>query len=104
MHLCCLSLLKKCWCAAEVDLRHGESTCDYACTGDAGTTCGGVDAFDLFELDVDLPSPPTEDFYLGCFADDKGDRVLEDKMSARDMSLEVKVPCGARRPYGTVGV
>ncbi|CAM9679374.1 unnamed protein product, partial [Ectocarpus sp. 8 AP-2014] len=79
-----------CWCSAEVDLRHGDGTCNFACTGDAGTTCGGVDAFDLFELEgVDRPSPPSEDYYLGCFADDKRDRVLEDKMSSTDMTVEM---------------
>lgn len=78
---------KKCWCAAEVDLRHGDGTCDMACTGNAGTTCGGFDAFDLFELES---LPPSEDHYLGCFADDKRDRVLGDKTSSGNMSLQVK--------------
>ncbi|CAM9855150.1 unnamed protein product, partial [Scytosiphon promiscuus] len=78
---------QECWCAAEVDLRHGDGTCDMACTGDAGTTCGGFDAFDLFELE---PPPPSEDeHYLGCFADDKRDRVLGDKTSSGSMSLQV---------------
>ncbi|CAM9474079.1 unnamed protein product, partial [Ectocarpus fasciculatus] len=76
----------ECWCAAEVHLRHGDGTCDMACTGDAGTTCGGFDAFDLFELG---PLSPSEDHYLGCFADDKSDRVLGDKMSSGDMSLQL---------------
>lgn len=80
---------KKCWCAAGVDLRHGDGTCDMACTGDAGTTCGGVDAFDLFELGSSLPPP--EDPYLGCFADDKDDRVLGDMMSSGSMTLQVKI-------------
>ncbi|CAM9249348.1 unnamed protein product [Ectocarpus sp. 13 AM-2016] len=76
----------ECWCAEEIDLRHGEGRCDYGCTGDAKTTCGGFDAFDLFE--VHPLSPPMEDYYVGCFADDLEDRVLEDKISARDMTLE----------------
>eukprot|EP00752_Nemacystus_decipiens_P012284 g10890.t1 len=79
---------QECWCAAGVDLRHGRGTCDMACTGDAGTTCGGFDAFDLFELGS---LPPSEDQYLGCFADDKLDRVLGDMMSSDHMSLQV---CG----------
>lgn len=87
----------KCWCARDVEdyRRHGEGTCDFACTGDAGTTCGGYYSFDLFELKgADDPPPPSneEDYYLGCFADDKRDRVLEDKISAGDMTLEVKDP------------
>ncbi|CAN0154082.1 unnamed protein product, partial [Ectocarpus sp. 6 AP-2014] len=76
----------QCWCAEEVDLRHGEGRCAYACTGDAKTTCGGFEAFDLFELNP--LSPPTEDYYVGCFADDLEDRVLEDVISAVDMTLE----------------
>ncbi|CAM9334004.1 unnamed protein product, partial [Ectocarpus sp. 13 AM-2016] len=78
---------EECWCAASVDLRHGEGTCDYACTGAPGKTCGGSDAFDLFELES--PSPPLEDYYLGCFADDRDDRVLEDKTSSGDMTVQV---------------
>eukprot|EP00903_Cladosiphon_okamuranus_P014055 g13064.t1 len=75
---------QECWCAAEIDLRHGDGTCDIACTGDSGTTCGGFYAFDLFELESSLEDP-----YLGCFADDKRDRVLGDKMSSGSMSLQV---------------
>lgn len=88
---------EECWCSASVDLRHGKGTCDYACTGAPGTTCGGFDAFDLFELErVDVPSPPSEDYYLGCFADDQHDRVLQDKMSSDDMTLQVSLfPLGA---------
>lgn len=85
---------KKCWCAAGVDLRHGDGTCDMACTGDAGTTCGGVDAFDLFELGSSLPPP--EDPYLGCFADEKDDRVLGDMMSSGSMTLQVKIKVVSR--------
>lgn len=101
---------QKCWCAAEVDLRHGEGRCSYACAGDAGTTCGGFDAFDLFELEgVDPPPPPTEDYYVGCFADDRTDRVLEDKRSSSGMTLEVTSSRRTRcdiylcRRYTTVG-
>lgn len=85
---------KKCWCAAEVDLKYGEGTCDYPCTGDAGTTCGGNDAFDLFNLERDHRplSPPTEEHYVGCLADDKSDRVLADKHSDDSMTLEVTFP------------
>ncbi|CAM9717047.1 unnamed protein product, partial [Ectocarpus sp. 4 AP-2014] len=89
---------EECWCAPSVNLRHGESTCDYACTGAAETTCGGFEAFDLFELDeVDRSSPPSEDYYLGCFADDQNDRVLADETSSGDMSLQVcEDYCNAR--------
>eukprot|EP00752_Nemacystus_decipiens_P012579 g11140.t1 len=82
---------EECWCAAEIDLRHDGGTCDYACPGDPETTCGGYDAFDLFELEgrVDPLAPPTEDYYLGCFADDKRDRVLDGVMSSDRLTLEV---------------
>ena len=66
-----------------------------ACTGDAGTTCGGFDAFDLFELESLHPSE--DHHYLGCFADDKHDRVLGDKMSSGSMSLQVKAVSRTRR-------
>ena len=80
-------------CAPSVDLRHGNGTCDYACSGAAGTTCGGYDAFDLFELEeVGPASPPTEDYYVGCFADDGNDHVLEDMMSSGGMPLQVSAP------------
>lgn len=92
---------KKCWCAAEVDLRHGDGTCDVACTGDAGTTCGGYDAFDLFALvGTDPPPQPSEDYYLGCFADDDDDRVLGGKTSSRDMSLQVTAAPPTARAAG----
>lgn len=92
----CLQTISKCWCSASVDLRHGDGTCDFACIGDFSTTCDGFDAFDLFELEASgSVSPPLEDYYLGCFADDQQDRVLEDKMSSGEMSLQVHGPNGA---------
>eukprot|EP00752_Nemacystus_decipiens_P007837 g7002.t1 len=94
---------EECWCAAEVDLRHGEAKCDLACAGDPATTCGGFDAFDLFELEggVDPPvSEPTEDYYLGCFRDDQMDRVLDHMTSSGRMTLEAcEAQClGLRKP------
>eukprot|EP00903_Cladosiphon_okamuranus_P022321 g20527.t1 len=81
---------EECWCGTEADTRHGEGRCDYACSGDSHTTCGGYDAFDLFKMEGDPPpSAPTEVYYLGCFADDKDDRVLGHKISSSDMTLEV---------------
>lgn len=79
---------EECWCAPSVDLRHGEGTCEYACAGAAETTCGGYEAFDLFELGA-VVNPPAEDYYVGCFADDQQDRVLDDMMSSDGMTLQV---------------
>ncbi|CAM9931361.1 unnamed protein product [Ectocarpus sp. 4 AP-2014] len=85
----------ECWCAIDVDLRHGEATCDYPCAGDSEVTCGGFDAFDLFELEGDgtpaapMPAAPMENYYVGCFADKKDDRVLDDMISTSDMTLEL---------------
>eukprot|EP00903_Cladosiphon_okamuranus_P013013 g12142.t1 len=77
---------RECWCAVDVDLSRGEGTCDYPCTGDSKVSCGGFDAFDLFELDR---GTPTEEYYVGCFADDRHDRVLDDMISTSDMTLEL---------------
>eukprot|EP00752_Nemacystus_decipiens_P018611 g16686.t1 len=80
----------ECWCAVEVNPRHGEGTCDYPCAGDSAVSCGGFDAFDLFELEREgTPAAPTEDYYVGCFADDQDDRVLDDMISTNDMTLEL---------------
>lgn len=88
-----LPLKKQCWCAVDVDLRHGEATCDYPCAGDSEVSCGGFNAFDLFELEgVGTPAPPTEHYYVGCFADKKDDRVLDDMISTSVMTLEVNPP------------
>lgn len=101
---------RKCWCAAEVDLSNGGATCDFPCAGDSETTCGGFDAFDLFELegavpvvDPTLPTTPLEPYYLGCFADDQDDRVLDGPSTSGDMTLEVNTLLRAS-PYLTLYV
>eukprot|EP00903_Cladosiphon_okamuranus_P022768 g20960.t1 len=101
---------EECWCAAQVDTRLRTGTCDFACSGDARTTCGGYNAFDLFEMKrapspaTDSPSAPTEDYYVGCFRDNKDDRVLEHKKLSRDMTLEVcKGHCASRnKPFAAL--
>lgn len=64
-------------------------------------SCGGFNAFDLFELERDetpttppMPAAPTEDYYVECFADEKDFRVLDDMISSSDMTLEVNSPRG----------
>ncbi|CAM9220630.1 unnamed protein product [Ectocarpus sp. 6 AP-2014] len=39
---------QECWCQEEnIDLRHGEGTCDFPCSGDESIVCGGFDSFSL---------------------------------------------------------
>lgn len=82
----------ECWCQDEsIDLGGGAATCDYPCPGDRSVVCGGYDAFSLYDLEeTDLPSPPTDDNYMGCFADDQHDRVLGAKTSSDRMTSEVQ--------------
>ncbi|CAN0388087.1 unnamed protein product [Pylaiella littoralis] len=81
---------EECWCQdADIDLRHGEGTCDFRCSGDESVVCGGVNSFNLYGLEsVDPPSPPTDENYVGCFADDRDDRVLGTRMSSSTMTSE----------------
>lgn len=52
--------------------------------------CGGLDSFSLYNLaEAPLPTPPTGDNYVGCFADDRHDRVLGAKASSSSMTSEV---------------
>lgn len=83
---------RECWCQDEnIDLRHGVGTCDYECSGDESIVCGGVDSFSLYDLveEGENPSPPTDDNYMGCFADDRNDRILGAMMSSSEMTSEV---------------
>ena len=81
----------QCWCQdSHIDLRHGAGTCDYNCSGDEAIVCGGFDSFSLYDLaEAPLPTPPTDDNYVGCFADDRQDRVLGAKTSSSSMTSEV---------------
>lgn len=50
-------------------------------------SCGGLHSFDLFRLS--LPEPPLADEYpeyLGCYADDKQDRVMTHKIALETMT------------------
>lgn len=82
---------RECWCQDEsIELRHGAGTCDFQCSGDFSIVCGGFDSFSLYELvERELPSPPAADNYVGCFADDRNDRVLGAKSSSSEMTSEV---------------
>lgn len=53
-----------------------------------GTSSGGA---------ADLLTSPTDDGYVGCFADDQHDRVLGAKMVSSEMTSEVsKIPTPTR--------
>ncbi|CAM9939120.1 unnamed protein product, partial [Hapterophycus canaliculatus] len=81
----------ECWCSREGALdygRHGEGgICDYRCVGDESETCGGWNAFDLFKLWIP-DAPLTDEYpeYLGCYADNKEDRVMTHKVVAESMT------------------
>lgn len=92
---------RECWCQDEsIHLRHGAGTCDYQCSGDESIVCGGFDSFSLYDLEErELPSPPKDDNYVGCFADDRNDRVLGAKSSSREMTSEVDRQAGLHRSW-----
>lgn len=82
--------MAQCWCGDDsIVLRHGAGVCDFDCAGDSSIKCGGFDAFTLYDLEdaassdsrdpvsADDPSSPTDDNYLGCYADDQNNRVLD---------------------------
>ncbi|CAM9604115.1 unnamed protein product, partial [Ectocarpus sp. 12 AP-2014] len=81
----------ECWCSRDGSLdydRHGDTgVCDYPCIGDESETCGGVHSFNLYRLSW-APAPEDEE-YVGCYADNKGDRVLSDMISSDDMTAAV---------------
>eukprot|EP00752_Nemacystus_decipiens_P012472 g11046.t1 len=62
------------------------------------TTCGGVDAFEIFEYDTE---PPAETKSLGCFVDRTGDRVFETFLtSSGDNTPEnCEASCGSGYAY-----
>lgn len=51
--------------------------------------CGGYDAFSLYRTNSTFE--PRNPSYLGCFADDKDNRVFTDKYSSDDMTPAVRI-------------
>lgn len=84
----------QCWCG-DSDLtsadysRHGSGNCNYECAGDADLACGGFDAFSLYN--TENATEPSDPSYLGCFADERDNRVFTDKFSSNDMTPAVRV-------------
>lgn len=65
------------------------------CEGDPEVTCGGYEAFDLYQLEWAEAS--TSDEYVGCFADMKSDRVMHDLMVMDDMTESTcRAHCSSR--------
>lgn len=86
------SCISQCWCQdSSLNLRHGDGVCDFDCAGDSSIKCGGFDSFSLYDMaDADFPLPPSDSNYLGCYADDQRDRVLDDAMiTSSAMTSEV---------------
>lgn len=82
-----MSSSSKCWCGGDDTdyAKHGESTsCHFECSGNPDETCGGFDAVNVYAY-------PGETSYLGCFADKKGDRVMELALTdSSSMTKEVR--------------
>lgn len=96
MHSLAVSLLSlKCWCGEEdVEFdRHGPGTCDFKCAGDPSEMCGGIFAFTLYQYDswTSRPDPLEDPDALGCFADNKRDRVLTAVTESDDMTPMVRL-------------
>eukprot|EP00903_Cladosiphon_okamuranus_P013409 g12494.t1 len=81
----------ECWCSRNPGLnfiRHTVAAegdtglCDKDCYGDARETCGGFKAFNLYKIEE--PIEPDSDEYVGCFADDKEDRVMTHEIRGED--------------------
>eukprot|EP00752_Nemacystus_decipiens_P007258 g6497.t1 len=97
----------KCWCGFVADeplhSQRGEGTCDAPCTSNASSDmCGGYWSFSVYAIGEDgvaavakdaepTPSPTsntTINEYIGCFADDGFDRVLEPAFKGKRLTPE----------------
>lgn len=96
---------EQCYCgtADEFDNAVSSDKCGTSyptlCTGDATTACGGFGAIRVYERTGDaapfptVASTGTTYSLVGCFADAKEDRVMEDMVVGGVMSAEVRL-CG----------
>eukprot|EP00903_Cladosiphon_okamuranus_P016927 g15603.t1 len=69
----------ECWCGDSRDDAvdsYGRTDCDYACAGDATLSCGGYDRVDAYYIGGGSKVPENS-LYLGCYADQQGDRALD---------------------------
>lgn len=91
-----LQYSSECWCgdaSADVD-KNGEATCDMSCAGDSSTSCGGYSTVDVYEYTSSTnpaPAPPTSTGYLGCYLDDKTDRIFTAGMDSSNSDLTPEV-------------
>eukprot|EP00903_Cladosiphon_okamuranus_P018657 g17172.t1 len=93
---------EECWCGAEgVDYARlgAATTCNTVCTGDITIDCGGDFAFEIFEYDLVAES-------LGCWADDKIDRVFATPHTTSDTNTpeECQASCVAAGGFEYFGV
>ncbi|CAM9951075.1 unnamed protein product [Pylaiella littoralis] len=108
--LCCLCCLCRnrhlqCWCgSAGADYAlHGESTgCTYTCSGDAGQTCGGFDAANIYPYTGEKASTTIPSF-VGCYEDKRSGRIMELALTdASSMTTEVcEAECAGNTYFGT---
>lgn len=66
-------------------------------------TCGGADAFNLYEVNnVGKPEPSKSKEYTGCYADNFGDRVMSNRVSDKNMTTDkCKSHCTGFSYYAT---
>lgn len=72
----------------------GESTCDRPCAGDDSQTCGGYNAISLYEYATRRYRE------LGCFVDDKHDRVFSGISRLGDPTMTTEVSARDSRVTG----
>ena len=92
----------RCWCGSDditfgTDDEEGSRFCDLECSGDSDLICGGSSSVSLYKTEAftlhahkpELFELASSAVYLGCFADDKNDRVLNSVVAASDVTPEV---------------
>lgn len=93
----------RCWCGSDditfgTDDEEGSRFCDLECSGDSDLICGGSSSVSLYKTEAftlhahkpELFELASSAVYLGCFADDKNDRVLNSVVAASDVTPEVQ--------------
>lgn len=75
----------------------GERTCDHPCAGDDSQTCGGYNAISLYEYATTEIIRYRE---LGCFVDNKHDRVFSGISKKGDPAMTTEVSARDSRVIG----
>ncbi|CAM9652537.1 unnamed protein product, partial [Sphacelaria rigidula] len=89
----------QCWCGAAgttFDV-HGSATCNIPCAGDSSVMCGGLYAFNVYDVPIaptpapTTPAPTVEGLpsSLGCYRDTMEDRVMVWQSQSSSMTPDV---------------